>query len=150
MGSANIEGFFSGNRVPPEFDILSIDIDGNDYWVWTAILDWHPRVVVIEYNTSFPPPGSGSWAEDPGHTWDWTNYHGDSLGSLARLGRRKGYSLVATESRGVSAFFVSDDLVIEGQLLNPAAQFHYSASRHGPRGCGHPERDGLYLEINKS
>ena len=147
VSSANIEGIFAGNHVPPEFDLLSIDIDGNDYWVWAAIQNWRPRVVVIEYNASFPPPQLWVMKEDPDHSWDGTNYYGASLASLARLGRQKGYSLVATESRGINAFFVRDDLVIEGRFLDTAAQFHYSAPRYGPHGCGHPERGGSYLEI---
>jgi len=52
----NIEALFSSLKVPEELDLLSIDIDGNDYWVWKAISHYRPRVVVIEYNGMFPPP----------------------------------------------------------------------------------------------
>ena len=46
----NIETIFSDNKVPHNIDLLSIDIDGNDYWVWSTIKNFSPRVVVIEYN----------------------------------------------------------------------------------------------------
>jgi len=57
--SANIEALLEASSVPPEFAVLSIDIDGNDYWVWAAIKRWRPRIVVIEYNASHPPPKNG-------------------------------------------------------------------------------------------
>jgi hypothetical protein len=137
----------SGNHIPQEFDLLSIDIDGNDYWVWAAIRNWHPRIVVIEYNTSFPPSRLWVMVENHEHTWNGTTYYGASLASLARLGRKKGYSLVATDSRGVNAFFVKADLMIEGRFLDPAVHFHYSPPGYGVRGCGHPKGDGPFVEI---
>src|SRR5216683_2117830 len=50
VNSTNIQKIFAAHGVPKELDLLSIDIDGNDYWVWAAIEDWRPRMVVIEYN----------------------------------------------------------------------------------------------------
>ncbi len=147
VSSDNIEQILSGNHIPQEFDLLSIDIDGNDYWVWAAIQNWHPRIVVIEYNASFPPPRLWVMVENHEHTWDGTSYYGASLASLARLGRKKGYSLVATDSRGVNAFFVKADLMIEGRFLDPAVHFHYSKPGYGVRGCGHPKGDGPFVEI---
>ena len=52
--AGNVEELFRKYGVPAEFDLLSIDIDGNDYWVWRAIRSYRPRVVVIEYNASLP------------------------------------------------------------------------------------------------
>ena len=49
----NIEALFDELGVPEEPDLLSIDLDFNDYWVWRAIVRWRPRVVVIEYNASY-------------------------------------------------------------------------------------------------
>ena len=107
----NIQHLFAKYDVPGPFDLLSIDIDSNDYWVWKAIESYSPRVVVIEYNASVPVGESKTVLYDPGAAWDHTDYYGASLRALWKLGRSKGYTLVACDSRGVNAFFVRDDLV---------------------------------------
>jgi hypothetical protein len=94
-----------------ELDLLSIDIDGNDYWVWKAITGPRPRVVVIEYNSGLPADMRKTVPYDPERSWDFTWFVGASLGALAALGREKGYSLVGCSLTGVNAFFVRDDLV---------------------------------------
>jgi hypothetical protein len=145
--SASIEALLEAHSVPPEFDLLSIDIDGNDYWVWAAIRRWRPRIVVIEYNASHPPPRRWVMCEDVNYRWNGTNYHGASLASLAALGRAKGYTLVATDSRGVNAFFVRDDQVREGAFLDPALHYHYSPPAFGPHLGGHPAGSGPFVEV---
>jgi hypothetical protein len=145
--SGNIESLLESGGVPAEFDVLSIDIDGNDYWVWAAIRRWRPRVVVIEYNASFPPPQKWVMAENPAHRWNGTNYFGASLESLAALGREKGYALVATDSRGVNAFFVRADLATPGRFLDPVTAYHFSPPRYGPHRGGHPPGSGPHVEI---
>jgi len=104
----NVEALFAKYGVPRGFDLLSIDIDGNEYWVWEAIRAWRPRVVVIEYNVFFSTDVSKTMPYDPEHCWDKTMFHGASLEALRRLGRRKGYSLVHTDSYAPNAFFVDD------------------------------------------
>ncbi len=93
-----------------EIDLLSIDIDGNDYYVFKAINNINPRVVVIEFNAKFPPPMEWIMPYNPTHIWDGTDNHGASLQSLVNLGKTKGYNLVATNLNGVNAFFVREDL----------------------------------------
>lgn len=94
-----------------EIDLLSIDIDGMDYWVWEAVDACSPRVVAIEYNWLFGPeravtiPYSSEF--DLGAIGN-RGYRGASLAALAHLGRSKGYRLVATER--VNAFFLRNDL----------------------------------------
>ena len=51
----NVETLFTDAGVPGEFDLLSIDVDGEDYWIWEAIEAHRPRVVVIEYNSGLEP-----------------------------------------------------------------------------------------------
>ncbi|MEE9282003.1 MAG: hypothetical protein V3V67_17675 [Myxococcota bacterium] len=101
----NVNRLFARHGVPASFDLLSIDIDGNDYWVWRA-LRYRPRVVVIEYNIFFPPDDAKAIRYDAGHVWDETRYHGASLAALRKLGEAKGYALVCTESWTPNAFFV--------------------------------------------
>jgi len=100
-----IEGVFSG-----EIDLLSIDIDGNDYWIWQAIKCIQPRVVVIEYNAKFPPPCEWVMEYEPNHIWDGSDKYGASLKSLELLGDKLGYRLVGTSICGVNAFFVKKEL----------------------------------------
>jgi hypothetical protein len=148
VASSNIEEIFSKNGVPLEPDLLSIDIDGNDYWVWAAIKRWSPRVVIVEYNASHRPPRRWVMKEDPDHTWDQTNYYGASLASLAALGEQKGYALVATDSMGVNAFFVRRELAVPERFIRPGdVMFHYSPPRFGSYEGGHRAGSGPYVEI---
>ena len=97
-------------EITGEIDLLSVDIDGNDYWVWKAISCVSPRVVIIEYNAKFPPPVQWIMPYNPEHTWDSDDYFSASLQSLQMLGEDLGYQLVGTSMSGVNAFFVRKDL----------------------------------------
>ena len=72
----NIEGLFNSLSVPEELDLLSIDIDRNDYWVWRAIKSFSPRVVIIEYNAMFRPPVEFIVQYDAEKTWLETSHYG--------------------------------------------------------------------------
>lgn len=126
----NIEKLFKKYRLPREFDLLSIDIDRNDYWVWKAIKKYSPRVIVIEYNSSIPPNQSKvvKYAATTG--WDGTNYFGASLLAYKKLGEAKGYTLVACDSNGVNAFFVRNDL-IKGNFKKKNIGEIYRPPRYG-------------------
>ncbi len=147
VSSANIEAIFEANDVPRDFDVLSIDIDGNDYWVWAAIKRWRPRLVVIEYNGTHPPTRRWVMKENPSHQWNRTNYFGASLASLTALGRQKGYALVGTDTAGVNAFFVRDDLVTAERFLDPVVHYHYLPLNHPSCPNGLPVGEGPFLEI---
>lgn len=135
----NIGELFSRYRVPQEFDVLSIDVDGNDYWIWEQLSAYRPRVVVIEYNAAFHPPRRWVMQYNPHHRWDHTSYYGASLQSLALLGKRLGYELICTDSHGVNAFFVRSDL-LEGSGLAPLdAERAYHPLRFGLLGGRHPD-----------
>ncbi len=117
--------------IPEEFDLLSIDIDGNDYWIWEALLEnYRPRVVVMEVNGSYAPPQRWVMAYNPAHAWRHDNYYGASLQSLADLGARCGYGLVGMESAGVNAFFVRDDLVERCGFPALSAELAFRPPRH--------------------
>lgn len=126
----NIERLLEENDVPQEFDFLSIDIDRNDYWIWKAIEDWHPRVVMIEYNATWP--ASMRWVIDykPDAKWDGSFWFGASLKALEELGNEKGYKLVGCSFTGVNAFFVRADLV-EDKFHSPfTSENHYEPPRY--------------------
>jgi hypothetical protein len=107
----NIESLFEKNSVPKDLDLLSIDIDGNDYWVWKAIKKYSPRVVAIECNPFFGPKISLVMKYNPEHIWNRSSYFGSSVKALELLGREKGYVLVGCNFIGNEAFFVRKDLV---------------------------------------
>lgn len=106
----NINQLFEKYKVPPAFDLLSIDIDGNDYWIWSKLSAYRPRVVVIEYNGNVPPDESRVIEYDRDFRWSGSDYYGASLLALKKLGKAKGYTLIGCESSGTNAFFVEDSL----------------------------------------
>jgi hypothetical protein len=134
MTAENANTVLERHGIKGEIDLLSIDIDSNDYWVWKAIRAVEPRVVVIEYNASLDPGKRLICEYDPDfdararHPRGW--YHGASLGALALLAERRGYSLVGCESAGVNAFFVRSDLA-RGRLpeLLPEEAYYPHARR---------------------
>ena len=129
-------------------DVLSIDIDMNDYWIWRAIDGIAPRVVVIEYNAALRPPASLVVPYDPARTWDGTNYFGASLKALERLGREKGYALVGCCFSGVNAFFVREDLVADRFCEPFTAENHFVPPRYFMwYPAGHPAGVGPYVEV---
>ena len=89
----NINDLFKKYNVPHEFDLLSIDIDGNDYWVWES-LEYSPSVVIIEYNSNFDLNESYTLRYNPSHNFHTDgNAFGASLIALKKLGESKGYFL---------------------------------------------------------
>ncbi len=109
----NINDTITSNGLVGEIDLLSIDIDGNDYWIWEEIDVISPRIVVMEYNASFGR-NAISVKYDPDfsrfkkHRSGW--FHGASLAALAKLGEKKGYDLVCADCAGVNGFFVRKDI----------------------------------------
>lgn len=105
--------------------VLSIDVDGMDYWLWQAVRDTAADVVIMEYNASLGPDRAVTVPYDPqfaamsAHPSGY--YHGASLAALEKLGRAKGYSLVAVDSAGVNAFFVRDAVRPESVPARTAA-----------------------------
>jgi hypothetical protein len=111
LTAENVEAVFRREAVPAAPDVLSIDIDGNDYWLWQAITNFAPRVVVIEYNGYLEAGREWVVPYAPERAWRQTTHFGASLASLEKLGRAKGYTLVGCTLSGVNAFFVRSELV---------------------------------------
>lgn len=125
----NIESLFAEGNVPEEFDLLSIDIDRNDYHVWKAINHYRPRVVVIEYNAIFRPDDHFVVDYDADAMWDRTSNCGASLAAMTKLGLEKGYKLVGSSFAGLNAFFVRED-VMGDHFTGPfTAENHYEPPR---------------------
>lgn len=136
----NIIDLFVSAGVPTAFDLLSIDVDGNDYWLMAKVLErYSPRVLVVEYNARWVPPREWVVPYDPGFVWDFSVFFGASLQSLTNLAERHGYRLVACSNLGVNAFFVRSDLADKFPTAHRGASYHYRAPLYA-RGFGHPVR----------
>jgi hypothetical protein len=105
-----VDKLLAAEGVPERFDLLSLDIDGNDYWVWRGMHTFRPRIVVVEYNPYYAPPERWVMRYNPDHEWDGSTYYGASLESLYHLGLGKGYELVCCDDMGNNAFFVAQEL----------------------------------------
>ena len=150
----NILDHFDGRDIPLDLDLLSIDIDGNDYWVWEALLaKYRPRVVVIEYNAMLGPSASWVMEYDPAHTRESiivTSYYGASLKALELLGRSRGYNLVVCDFLGVNAFFVRDDLVKDQFCAPYTAEHHFEPNRlFLYRRNGPPRKIGRFVTVSE-
>ena len=126
----NINGLIEKAGFKGDIDLLSIDIDFNDYWVWKAIEIVTPRVVVIEYNAGLRPPLSVTVPYQPNRGADGTNFFGASLEALVRLGLSKGYRIVGCNISGSNAFFVREDLCADHFIAPATAEEHYEPPRH--------------------
>jgi hypothetical protein len=97
-----------------EIDLLSIDLDGNDYWIWEALEQVQPRIVVLEYLDILGPERAWTvpYRRDfvGEHDEGGLRYGGASLPAFVKLGRRKGYRLVGCQQYGFNAFFVRNDV----------------------------------------
>ena len=123
----NINELLRNAGVPGTVDILSIDIDSHDYWLWRALDCLNPRIVVIEYNASFSPDSCVTvpypMPRIKGKAARY--YHGASLMAMQQLGREKGYTMVGGDSRGINCFFVRNDLAAAAGLTAVSTESAY-------------------------
>ncbi len=126
----NINSLFDKYSVPEEFDLLSIDIDGQDFHVWNKLdAKYKPRVVVIESNNGAFPHLDVVQPYDVKWVWDGTYKYGASLRALMNLGKQKGYDLVAFS--GSDGIFVRSSLLAQKEIAcefanNVEALWHYN------------------------
>jgi hypothetical protein len=129
----NINGLISDYTSCRDIGLLSVDIDGNDYWVWEAITVIQPRIVVCEYNSAFGATAKVSvpYAPDFSRTEaHFSNlYWGASLGAFCHLAEKKGYDFIGVAGAGVNAFFVRKDLSGPFRKRHPEEDFRESANR---------------------
>ena len=113
----NINQIIKRNGMTGEIGLLSVDIDGNDYWVWQAIDVVNPSIVICEYNSlwgatmSVTTPYKADFFRGSAHSSNL--YYGASIQALVDLAMAKGYSLVAGNKVGNNIFFVRNDLLDE-------------------------------------
>ena len=123
----NAAGLLTETRANSEADLFPLDIDGNDYWIWEALADFTPRLVVVEYNAAFGPeravtiPYKADFCCGQNHP---RLYCGASLAALTKLAKRKGYILAGCADLGPNAFFVRADAV-KGALKETSVRDAY-------------------------
>ncbi len=104
----NVNEEISKSGATGPIDLLVLDIDGMDYWVWKAISVIEPQVVVCEIHNLIPPDKALTVPYDPKFVFESDGYRGASLAAMCKLGREKGYRLVGTHRFGFNAFFIKD------------------------------------------
>ena len=95
-GDNSLDNILSDTKIPVDFDLLSIDIDGNDYHIWDSLKQYRPKIVVIEFNMTIPMDIEVVQGKEK------VNDCGASLLSICKLGEEKGYQLVSvTDNNGI-------------------------------------------------
>jgi hypothetical protein len=104
----NVNDQISNSGAIGPIDLLSLDMDGVDYWVWKAITIIEPQVVLCETHNPIPPDRVLTVPYNPKFVFDSENYRGASLAAMTKLGREKGYRLIGTHRFGFNAFFIKN------------------------------------------
>lgn len=111
VSSKNINALFEKYNVPKNFDLLSIDIDSNDYYVWQNLKDYRPTIVVVETNPGIKNELPLSTIEDKSNIHETAgstgNYFGANLHAFYNLATKKGYKLLTIDRW--NAFFIVDE-----------------------------------------
>lgn len=140
----NINILFKNAGVPEDFEILSIDIDSIDYYVWEALTEFSPKVVMIEYNSTILPDIEYVVPRDKVFEYAGTEKEGASILSFYNLGKSKGYHLVYGELSGANLIFVHESCMkyldypdISPEEVYQPPQFGVIAGGIAPNGRGY-------------
>lgn len=129
----NINELISEYTKVEDIGLLSVDIDGNDYWVWKQIECIKPRIVICEYNSAFGSqkkvtiPYKENFVRSKEHFSEL--YFGASLAAFCELADLKGYDFIGTTKAGVNAYFVRKDLSSNFQKFSSDEGFNESDNR---------------------
>jgi hypothetical protein len=129
----NINKLISDYTKTTDIGLLSVDIDGNDYWIWDEINVINPRIVICEYNSAFGDtkkvtvPYKADFVRSKEHYSEL--YFGASLAAFCHLAEQKGYDFVGTTSAGVNAYFVRKDLSSPFKKYSAKEGFNQSDNR---------------------
>jgi len=105
----NVNDLLARSGCSGEVDLLSLDLDGNDYWVWRAIETIRPRLVVAETNPLIPSDQSLAMKYDPEFRYRGGHYLNASLLAWVKLFRERDYRLIGTHRHRFNAFFLRND-----------------------------------------
>lgn len=123
INAENVNDLIASHNFEGDIDLLSLDIDGVDYWIWKAIEIIQPRVVIAEIQAIWGSEKSVTVPYDPDFTAGFFNgfgiYSGASLPAFIKLAKNKGYRLVGCQRYGFNALFLRNDV---GQEIFPEIQ----------------------------
>ena len=128
IDTKNIDDLFVANGFAGEIGLLSIDVDGQDFWIWNAISAVNPQIIICEYNAvlgdkhAITVPFDPSFERTRAHSSNL--YWGTSIMALNKLASKRGYTLVGSNLEGCNAFFVRNDLMpaLEGRIDDHTAR----------------------------
>lgn len=129
----NINQLISDYTKTEDIGLLSVDIDGNDYWIWDEINVINPRIVICEYNSAFGDtkkltvPYKSDFVRGKAHFSEL--YFGASLAAFCHLAEQKGYDFIGTTSAGVNAYFVRKDLSSPFKIFSAKNGYNESDNR---------------------
>lgn len=107
----NVVKTFEDAGVPKDIDLLSIDVDGNDYHLRESLSIYNPRVCIMEYNGTFDGETDYIMERNDDYVWkDHRKDYGASLTAMTKQADRLGYDLIYCDNNGVNAFYVRKDL----------------------------------------
>lgn len=131
----NINDLIGGAGVSGDIGLLSVDVDGNDYWLWKALTVVQPRIVIVEYNGLWGEKHALTVPYDPAFVRakkHFSNlYYGASLPALCRLADEKGYVFVGSNSTGLNAFFVRKDCAVNISAASISEEYTFRRFREG-------------------
>lgn len=140
----NIVELFKKYNVPDNINLLSVDIDFNDFYCLHEILKFYKcDIIICEYNATHLPHEDKIVIYNKNRRWDGSNYFGASLLSLDKLAKKHNYSLVYCDKKGVNCFFIHNNILqnknLQIQNIGNVEQIYRPAKYSvGPNG-GHPE-----------
>jgi FkbM family methyltransferase len=153
----NIVELFRKYNVPQNINILSVDIDFNDFYCLKEILDnYQCDIIICEYNATHLADEDKIIIYEKYGGWDGTNYFGASLLSLDKLGKKYNYSLIYCNNNGVNCFFIHNDILKNKNLqiknIGDIASIYKPAKYgNGPNG-GHKQDpyNRQFISFNKA
>jgi hypothetical protein len=121
VDTENINELLKNANITGEIGLLSIDIDGDDYWIWKAIDIVNPYVVIIECKVEFGNKELLTPYSKTTNNYGNSNYLGASIPALCKLAKQKGYTLVSANSLGYNLIFLRNNLLESSKIneLNP-------------------------------
>lgn len=124
-GKQSLDKIFARTPIPRTFDLFSLDIDGNEYHMWDSLIEYRPRVMVVEFNPSIPNEVAFIQPRD------MAVFQGSSLQALVELGKCKGYELIAANE--ANAFFVLKELFQKFGILDNSIDALHTDHRYETR-----------------
>jgi hypothetical protein len=153
----NVVELFRKYNVPEIINVLSVDIDFNDFYCLHEILkNYKCAIIICEYNATHLPNEDKVIIYEKNGMWDHTNYYGTSLLSLHKLAKKYNYSLVYCENKGINAFFIHNDIIQHKQLkfmnMNDVEKIYkYPKYGNGPNGGHIPDlHNRMYISFEEA